>query len=95
MFQRKKKKKKKRNKEKTQKTKQIFLGFFFFFFFEKNEKVHIIPSNYHIIVNGPPKLLIVSISRLKLSKHVNVSLNNKNTLHKLLLIFFLKKKLFF
>jgi hypothetical protein len=35
-------------------------------------KVHITPSNYHSIVNVPPKLPIVSISPPKLPKNVNV-----------------------
>jgi hypothetical protein len=52
-----------------------FLNYYFFL-----GKVHISPSNYHLIVNVPPKLPIVSIAPLKLPKNVNVSPNtNKKT----------------
>jgi len=47
-------------------------------------KVHITPSNYHIIVKVPPKLLIVSMSPLKLPKNINVPLMTKMPFIKLL-----------
>jgi hypothetical protein len=37
------------------------------------EKVYISLSNYYSIVNVPSKLLIVSMSPLKLPKHVDVT----------------------
>jgi hypothetical protein len=47
-------------------------------------KVYITPSNYHFIVNVPPKLLIVSMSPPKLPKTVNVPLMTKISFRKLL-----------
>jgi hypothetical protein len=47
-------------------------------------KVHITPSNYHTIVNVPPKLPIVSISSLKLTENVNVPIMTKMSFIKLL-----------
>jgi hypothetical protein len=53
----------------------------------KKGKVHITPSNYHSIVNVPPKLPIVSIFPLKLPENVNIPpKTNKKT--KMILIFF-------
>jgi hypothetical protein len=54
------------------------------------KSIHETPSNYYLIVNVSFKLLIVSMSLPpKLPKHVNISHNDKNTLHKIIKI---KKK---
>jgi hypothetical protein len=50
----------------------------------KKEKLRITLSNYHIIVNVPPKLPIVSISSLKLQENVNVPLMTEMPFIKLL-----------
>jgi ABC-type glutathione transport system ATPase component len=55
----------------------------------RKKKIQIIFLNYYSIVNVLLKLSIVSMSPLKLSKNVNVPLNDKNTIHK---IINLKKK---
>jgi hypothetical protein len=78
-------------KSKSNKNLKTSYDIFLFFFFLG--KVYITLSNYYLIVNVPPKLLIVSMSHPKLPKHVNVHPNDKNTLNTIIKIFFLKNKI--
>jgi hypothetical protein len=79
VIRRKEKERKIKRKKRSESTKRREELYFFM------GKVHIIPSNYYIIVNVSPKLLIVSMPPLNYQK-MSMSPNNKNALHKIIKI---------